>query len=247
MRRAAGSLKAGFASVFRLGMSHIAEGSDHVLFLFTLLLPAGLAVGTRRRWQARRPARAAVIDVVRIVTAFTVGHSLTLLVGALGLARLPTALVESLIAASVLVSGAHALVPIFPRREPWVALGFGLVHGLGFASALEGVGVDGATLLLTVLGFDLGVEVMQALLVLITLPWIFLLQGTRRGALFRQVGSGLTIVVALTWLTERSTGMETPLVPLVDAAFAHGLWMLAGLAVLAIIARLAETRGSAAT
>ncbi|MET0341244.1 MAG: HupE/UreJ family protein [Polyangiales bacterium] len=236
VQRAPGSLRVGLWAVFRLGMAHIAEGSDHLLFLFSLLLPAGLTLASRRRWGARRGAREASLDVVRIVTAFTLGHSLTLLVGALDLARLPSALVESLIALSVLVSAVHTLVPLFPRREAWVALGFGLVHGLGFASALEGLGVDGTTLALTVLGFNLGVEAMQMLLVTVTLPWVFLLQGTRIGAPFRQAGGVLTSVVALAWLGERALGVETLLPSWVDAAFAHGLWWLAGLAALALLA-----------
>lgn len=129
------------------------------------------------------------------------------------------------------------LVPLFPRREAWVALGFGLIHGLGFASVLEGLGVDGSTLALTVLGFNLGVELMQVLLVLVTLPWIFMLQGTRLGPPFRQVGGTLTGVIALAWLGERAFGIDTPLPGLVDAAFAHGPWILGGIALLALMAR----------
>jgi hypothetical protein len=211
VRRDPGSLGVGLWSVFRLGMSHIAEGTDHLLFVFTLLLPAGLALGARRRWGARRSAREAAMGVVRIVTAFTVGHSITLLVGALGLLRLPSVWVESFIAASILVSALHAIGPLFPGREAWVALGFGLVHGLGFASALEGLGVDGTTLVLTVLGFNLGVECMQALLVVVTLPWVFLLQGTRLGPALRQLGGGLAFVVALAWLAQRALGIQVPL------------------------------------
>lgn len=239
--RESGSVWVGLNAVFRLGLEHIADGSDHLLFLFTLLLPASLLV-SQRRWAGRRGARASALAVLRIVTAFTLGHSVTLLLGSLGLARLPSALVESLIALSVMVSAAHALVPLFPRREAWVALAFGLVHGLGFASALEGLGVDGGTLALTVFGFNLGVEVMQALLVLVTLPWVFLLQGTRLGAPFRQLGGALSFLVALGWLGERALDIEPPLLDAVDSLFSHGPWLLATLAVVAVLAHGFEYR-----
>jgi hypothetical protein len=242
IQREAGSLSSALVAVFRLGVSHIAEGSDHLLFLFTLLLPAALTLDTRRRWGTRRSARRTLLEVLQVVTAFTLGHSLTLLLGAMGLARLPTALVESLIALSVLVSAAHAMVPIFPGKEAWLALGFGLVHGLGFASALDGLGVDGSTLLISVLGFNLGVEAMQALLVALTLPWLYLLQGTRLGPPVRQAGSLLACVTAAAWLAQRALGLELPLLGLVDALLRHGLWIVAGLAALALIAHRFDAR-----
>lgn len=204
VRRASGSLHTGLAALVRLGAAHIAEGSDHLLFLFTLLLPAGLGVATRGRWGARRGARAASIQVLKIVSAFTLGHSLTLLLSALGLAALPSALVESLIALSVLVSALHAIVPLFPRREAWVGFGFGLIHGLGFATALEGFGIDGQTLALSVLGFNLGVEAMQIALILVSLPAIYLMHGTRLAVPFRNVCGALACLMALAWLVERA-------------------------------------------
>ena len=245
IQRAPGSLLVGLSSVFRLGLSHIAQGSDHLLFLFTLLLPAGLALDERRRWGGRRGRRESVLAVIRIVTAFTLGHSLTLLIGALGLARIPTAVVESLIAASILISAAHALVPIFPRREAWVAFSFGLVHGLGFASALEGLGVDGGGLALAVLGFNLGVEAMQGLILLVTLPWIFMLKSTRFGTPMRNVGAAAALVLALAWLAQRSLGVQTPGLALVDDLFRHGPWLVAALAGTALLARLAHLPRSA--
>jgi HupE / UreJ protein len=244
VQRAPGSLGHGLGAVFRLGVTHIATGSDHLLFLLTLLLPAGLAVGAARRWGARRARRESVLQLARIVTAFTLGHSLTLLLGALGWAHLPSRWVESLIAVSILVTAAHALVPLFPRREAWVALAFGLVHGLGFASALEGLGVDGSTLVLTVLGFNLGIEVMQAMVVLATLPWVFMLQGTRLGVPLRIGGAVVAGVLALAWLAQRAFGLETPLPAFGDAVMARGPWLLALLATTAVITRRYSASGS---
>lgn len=202
VQRAAGSFAVAFAAAFRLGAAHIASGGDHLLFLLTLLLPAGLSV-VGRRWGERLARRRALGEVLRVITAFTLGHSVTLLLGALGWARLPTVLVESLIAASIAVCAVHALRPIFPRREALVAGAFGLVHGLGFASALEGLGVDGRSLATTLLGFNLGVEVVQAALVVTAFPLLFAVGGTRLGKPLRLGGSVLTLALAVVWLVEQ--------------------------------------------
>src|SRR5580704_9355172 len=103
----------GFASIFRLGMRHIAEGTDHLLFLLVLLLPAPLIVaGTK--WGPPTGARQSLLRIVGIVTAFTIGHSITLSLAALGAVTVPSHPVEVLIAVSILVSAVHAFRPIFP-------------------------------------------------------------------------------------------------------------------------------------
>lgn len=93
--------------MFALGARHIAEGTDHLLFLLALLLPAPL-VAVGMRWGGYAGGGVALRRITKVVTALTLGHSVTLVVGALGLVRLPSALVESAIALSILVSAAHA-------------------------------------------------------------------------------------------------------------------------------------------
>ena len=106
----------GFGSVFRLGMRHIAEGADHLLFLLALLLPAPLLVA-RGRWTGYSDARRCLVKICRVVTAFTAGHSVSLAAGVMNLAHVPGRPIEVLIAFSILVSALHALRPIFPGRE----------------------------------------------------------------------------------------------------------------------------------
>src|SRR4029077_8358012 len=149
--RSGGSWFQGFAAMFRLGARHIAEEIDHLLFLLALILPAPL-VAANGRWGGYAGWKTAFRRIVKVVTAFTLGHSVTLVLGALGWARLPDAVVESAIAFSVLVSAIHALVPIFRGREVFIAGGFGLVHGLAFASTLTDFGLDPWTLASSVLG-----------------------------------------------------------------------------------------------
>jgi hypothetical protein len=220
-----------FAGVFRVGGAHIAGGADHLLFLLAMLLPVGVFYDDDR--QQRRPQRRRTRDIARtvthIVTAFTVGHSITLVVGAVGGALLPSRIVESGIALSIVVSAINVFVPIFRRHEARVALVFGFVHGLGFASALEGIGIDRASLVVSTLAFNMGIEAVQLLLVLVCAPSMALALGSRCG---RHVARGLALVigvVALGWCFERVFLVEVEALSLVDSVFAHGVVVVAGL------------------
>jgi len=195
-----------FAAFVREGMHHIASGADHVAFLLALLLPAVL-VGGGGQWRPAPAFRPVLREVLKVVTAFTAAHSLTLSLAALGFVRVPSRLVESLIALSVLVCALANLRPAAPRFGAALAFGFGLVHGLGFASALADLGSDAITRIATLLGFNLGVELGQLALVSVFLPLAF---GLRGSALYRRgfVGAGSLAVAAIAslWLAERALG-----------------------------------------
>jgi GNAT superfamily N-acetyltransferase len=121
------------------GIWHIWIGFDHILFLLSLLLPAVL-VHEARRWRGVGRFREALVEVLWVVTAFTLAHSITLSLAALGLIELPSRLVESAIAASVVLAAANNLKPLVEHRRWMVAFGFGLIHGFGFASVLAELG-----------------------------------------------------------------------------------------------------------
>ena len=185
------------------GTFHIWIGLDHVLFLLSLLLPAVL-VHKSRRWTGVGSFRAALTEVLWVVTAFTVAHSITLSIAALQIVELPSRLVESAIAASVMLAAANNLWPMVERRRWLVAFGFGLIHGFGFASVLTELGLPKDALVLSLLGFNVGVEVGQLVIVACFLPVAYLLRNTslyRRGVFVG--GSILTLMVALVWLVER--------------------------------------------
>ena len=187
----------------REGVWHIWVGFDHILFLLSLLLPA-VGVWLGRRWQPVERFSAAFWDVLRIVTAFTVAHSITLSLAALGLIALPSRLVESCIAASVVLAALNNVWPVFHERRWMVAFTFGLIHGFGFASVLMDLGLPQGALALALLGFNGGVEVGQLAIVAVFLPTAYLL---RRSAFYRRVvltgGSLVIAVVAGIWLAER--------------------------------------------
>ncbi len=192
-----------FAQYLVEGIWHIWIGFDHILFLLALLLPAVL-VHERRRWTGVGSFRAALVEVLWVVTAFTVAHSITLSLAALQIIELPSRLVESAIAASVVLAAANNLWPVVERRRWLVAFSFGLIHGFGFASVLTELGLPKDALVLSLLGFNAGVEVGQLAIVAVFLPVAYLLRNTplyRKGIFVG--GSIFTMLLALLWLAER--------------------------------------------
>jgi hypothetical protein len=199
------------------GVWHIWIGFDHILFLLSLLLPAVGTWGQRSGGGSRQPwhwqpvprLSQAVWEVLRIVTAFTLAHSITLTLATLGWVALPSRLVESTIAASVVLAALNNVWPVFQGRRWAVAFGFGLVHGFGFASVLADLGLPRDALVLALVGFNLGVEAGQLAIVAAFLPLAF---AVRRSVFYRRVvlqGGSLAIAtLAAVWFAERAFGMS---------------------------------------
>ena len=191
---------AAFLTFAKEGVWHIWGGYDHILFLLALLLPGVLRRG-QAGWEPVGALRPALANVLQIVTAFTVAHSITLSLAALGLVHLPSRLVESAIAASVVLAAFNNLVPFFAERAWLVAFSFGLVHGFGFANALRDLGLRHGELAATLFGFNVGVEAGQLAIVALFVPLAF---AVRDRTLYRRVllpvGSAAIMTVAATWL-----------------------------------------------
>ncbi|WP_164969658.1 HupE/UreJ family protein [Aquirufa rosea] len=197
-----GSWWKGFGSMVSLGMYHIAEGADHLLFLLVLLLPCML-VPNGQNWGAFASASFGIKHMVKLVTAFTLGHSITLFVGAFQWIRLPQQWVEVWIALSIMISSIHAYRPLFAKKEGWIALGFGFVHGMAFASILMDIRLSAGALAWSILGFNLGIECMQILLLTVVLPLILWLSKRSEYILFRKVVSAISFLIACFWMLER--------------------------------------------
>lgn len=199
----AGGLAA-FARFVGSGLHHILIGWDHLAFLGALLLPAVL-VRRERRWQPGESLRASLLQVGALVSAFTVAHSITLALAVMGLLMPPARLVESVIAASVCFAAADNLVPLVRRHRLALVFGFGLVHGFGFAGVLAEIGLHGEALLPGLLGFNLGVEAGQLLVVALLLPLIWALRHHRLYAgLALPAASVLLFGAGLLWFLERA-------------------------------------------
>ncbi len=193
----------GLGGFIREGIHHIWTGYDHLAFLFALLLPAVLR-RTPEGWRGVATFPEVTREVLKVVTAFTLAHSLTLGLAAFEIVRLPARWVEATIAASIVAAVALSFSGK-DRRHGWqMAFGFGLVHGFGFAGVLGELGLARAHLARPLLGFNVGVELGQLACVLAFLPAAYALRQTvfyRRGAL--PLGSAGIAALATGWFVER--------------------------------------------
>jgi hypothetical protein len=219
---------AGFVSLFRLGMRHIAEGTDHLLFLLALLLPAPLLV-IGSRWAGFAGVRQSLLRILKVVTAFTVGHSITLALAALGLLHVPSRPIEVLIAVSILISAAHALRPIFPGCEAGIAAFFGLIHGLAFATTLGQLGLGWRERVASILAFNLGIETMQLIVVAAALPSLVLLSCTRVYPMMRIGGALFAGLASLGWIVERVLNVQSSVDVVVNSVARHAPWIAGAL------------------
>lgn len=185
---------------FETGLHHIAVGLDHVLFLLIVLLPIAATAPEARR--------AALGELLRIVTAFTLAHGASVTLAAVGAVTLPGRLVESAIALTIVLTAADNLRPFLPGPRWATAFGFGLIHGLGFAGALGPLGLPGAELAVALIGFNLGIEAGQLLIAagFLACAWPAVSASERARALL-PVGSVAASGIGLFWLAERAFGL----------------------------------------
>ncbi|MES2889560.1 MAG: HupE/UreJ family protein [Pseudomonadota bacterium] len=209
----------GFTSFLAEGWHHILIGTDHVLFLLVLLLPAVLVrekalPSDPGRWVGAPRFVPVLGDVVRVVTAFTIAHSITLGLAVFGVLTPPSRWIESIIAASVVLAALNNLIPVVRHNRWKLTFVFGLVHGFGFANALKEVGVSQSGLAGPLLGFNLGVELGQLAIVAVFLAVAWPL---RHRPVYRQVlrwGSVAVALIAVLWLVERVFDVSVPYLPI---------------------------------
>jgi hypothetical protein len=205
-----GSMLKGFLAMVGQGTHHIWIGLDHILFLIALLLPSVMR-DEGRGWRPVGTFRPAFVYVVKIVTIFTVAHTITLSAAALGAISLPSRLVESIIALSIAAAALDVFVPVLRRRIWWVVFAFGLFHGFGFASVLADIGIGGEYLLHTLLGFNVGVEIGQLAIVAAAFPVLYLLRQFRLYPLVvMQAGATALVCISMYWFVERGFGIDIP-------------------------------------
>jgi hypothetical protein len=200
-----------FVSAVKSGIGHIASGIDHLLFLLALLLPSVLRrdPGEKAGWKPVGTFKLALVDVAKIVTSFTVAHSITLSLSALDVVRLPSRLVESGIAASVVFAALNNIVPMLEGERWAAAFMLGLLHGFGFSATLLDLGLPRQALVLTLFGFNVGVEIGQLAVVAVFLPIAFLLRGTTQYRRVALVGGSIVItLIASVWFVERAFALR---------------------------------------
>jgi hypothetical protein len=194
----------GFMGVVKLGIKHMWLGIDHILFLIALILPSAM-VRRERHWEPVTEFRTAFFYVITIVALFTIAHTMTLSLATFRVVDLPTRLVESVIATSIAVAALDILFPIFKRKIVWVVFIFGLFHGFGFASVLARLGVLGEHMVLSLFGFNLGVEIGQVFVIILVFPVLYMM---RNYAFFPKVilrfGALALIMLSAVWFVERA-------------------------------------------
>lgn len=193
-----------FGEYFQAGVSHILSGIDHLLFLFSLLLPAVL-LRHQHRWEPVVKPGPAFKNIIKVVTAFTLAHSITLSLAALNVVRLPSRFTESVIAASIVIAALNNIFPVVTESRARIAFAFGLLHGFGFASVLADMGLPQGARVLSLLGFNLGIEAGQLAVVACVMPLIYAL---RYAKFYRRAvlpwASAAIAVVAFVWLVQRA-------------------------------------------
>lgn len=171
---------------FVLGVEHIITGYDHLLFLFALLL-----------------ARQSFKDLIKVVTAFTVAHSITLTLGYLEIITLPSLFVESVIALSIVYVAVENILRKEVKKRYILTFMFGLIHGLGFAGLLAEMTIPKNHLALSLLSFNLGIEVIQVALVALLIPLLTKLQKMKFYPKTLRYGSMVIILIGGYWVIER--------------------------------------------
>ena len=205
---AAGDLGATFGEFFRLGIGHIFSGLDHLLFMAMLLLPAMFRRGDEG-WRPVARFRPAFMESVRILSAFTLAHAVTVTAASLGVIEVPAKLIEGAIALTIVVTAIDNILPILPGRRWQIAFGFGLIHGFGFASTLGPLSLPPLATATALVSFNLGVEAAQVLVACVVLPFGFALRDLRLyPARLLPGASAVAAVVALLWFADRAFGWK---------------------------------------
>ncbi|MEP3209525.1 MAG: HupE/UreJ family protein [Maribacter sp.] len=221
------SMWKGFVAMVKQGIWHIWIGLDHILFLLALILPSvvrrtqaaevGSNVAASKRkfaiwgWEPVKKFRPAFLYIIKIITFFTIAHTITLSLAALNIIVLPSRLVESIIALSIGLAAYHNIKPIFKGKDWLIAFVFGLFHGFGFASVMGELGFKGEFLTLTLLGFNIGVEIGQVLIIALIFPVLYFLRKLKLYPKLLVYLSALLIVISLYWLFERAFDIDLPL------------------------------------
>ena len=193
-----------FTDHVREGIHHILIGYDHLLFISLLILPAVLTVRAQQ-WHAVGTFRPALVNLLKVITAFTAAHSITLSLAVLGVVNLASRWVESAIAFSIIILAVNILYPIVTRDSWKLAFGFGLLHGFGFASVLNGLELTRTSLAQALLGFNVGVELGQLLLVALLFPLVYALRERRFYRTWVLRGAAvLALLIAGNWFIDRA-------------------------------------------
>tara|TARA_Y100001956_G_C4108864_1_gene181390 strand:- start:293 stop:1543 length:1251 start_codon:yes stop_codon:yes gene_type:complete len=224
--RSTASVFTGFKAMMMNGLLHIANGLDHILFLLCLLLPAPLLL-KNKSWSNPAPVKECIYTIVKTVTGFTLGHSVTLSLAVLNIIRIPSTPVEIVVAASIAFTALNAIKPLFVSSTWKLAIGFGFIHGFAFANEMIAHGFTTQSIILALVGFNLGIEFMQLAIVACVLPCLYLMSRTSLYTYFRNTFAIIACIIALFWVAERSFDIANPFNTLLEQLQLTWYWVYA--------------------
>lgn len=196
----------GLKKMFVLGMKHIYSGLDHLLFILTLILIAPLSI-LNSSWDKFMGWKFAFYRLLKIISAFTIGHSVTLLIFSFFNLNDFSYFIEIAISLTIIIAAIHAIKPILSSKETFITFFFGLIHGSAFGISISSWGFSDGQKILSLLSFNLGIELMQLIVILFFIPLIYL----SKYKIYKPIRvffAVVTIFVSLFWLLERIT--KTP-------------------------------------
>ena len=186
----AGSFVSTVIQFIILGVEHILVGYDHILFLIALIV-----IGLKFR------------EVIKVVTAFTIAHSITLILAALEIISLNSRFVESVIALSICYVAAENIIRKEVNYRWVVAFAFGLIHGFGFAGVLQEIGIPSSNFVAALLAFNVGVEIGQILLFLLIMPILYAIHKVVSVEKTKIAISAIVFIFGLLWFAERALNL----------------------------------------
>ena len=191
-----------FGEMVYQGIWHIFIGLDHILFLIATLLTVNL-YRENKSWVKEQSKQHILKSTVILVSTFTLAHSITLTATALDFITLDSRIVELGIAISVVITALNNVYPIIMRLG-FITFGFGLLHGMGFASVFGDLNAQSGSLVMNVLAFNLGVELGQLAIVALLLPLLILLRNVKLySKAIMPIASSIIAVIALNWTLQR--------------------------------------------
>jgi hypothetical protein len=185
-------------------MHHIQYGLDHLLFIILLILISPLLT-ENKKWTSFGGWRYTLFRIFKIVTAFTFGHTITLCVFSFFSLNGFSKFIEIGIALTIIFTAIHSIRPIIQNKEIYITFFFGLIHGSAFGITLNGWELSKSQKVLSLLGFNIGIEIMQLIIVLFALPLIYFSKNQQYKTA-RLLIASLTIFVSTFWLIERVQG-----------------------------------------
>ena len=196
----------GFKSMFIQGIKHIYEGTDHLLFLLLLLITSPLII-QNREWSSINNIKYSLNRTIKFVTAFTIGHSIALIIGTFNCIDYNIQLIEILVATSILLTSVQVVRPFFYNKEIYFVTFFGLFHGLAFSTLLKDFELENNRLILSLLGFNLGIELIQILVTILIIPCLLIIshhnaKNYKLIRIFYGVFAGFASII---WCLERFT------------------------------------------